>query len=84
MTTPTMERIDAEGSIGAEVVEGNQVRVEAASASPAQVLMRGDAETFVLLVYGQLPLTSALDSGRLITEGDADHVAALVSRFRGV
>jgi putative sterol carrier protein len=66
------------------VVEGDQVRVEAAAASPAQVLMRCDAETFVLLVYGRLPLTSALDSGRLMAEGDADHTAALASWFRGV
>ncbi|MDH3601812.1 MAG: maleylpyruvate isomerase family mycothiol-dependent enzyme [Candidatus Tectomicrobia bacterium] len=66
------------------VVEGDQVRVETAAENPAQVMMRCDAETFVLLVYGRLPLTSALDSGRLIAEGDADHTAALASWFRGV
>jgi len=87
LPAPVRYRIELTGPVPLQtdlVVEGDQVQVEATAASPAQVLMRGDAETFVLLVYGRLPLTSALDSGRIITEGDADHVAALASWFRGV
>jgi hypothetical protein len=87
LPAPVRYRIELTGPVPLQtdlVVEGDQVRVEAAAASPAQVLMRCDAETFVLLVYGRLPLTSALDSGRLMAEGDADHTAALASWFRGV
>jgi hypothetical protein len=87
LPTPVRYRIELTGSVPLQtdlVVEGDQVRVEAVATRPAQVLMRGDAETFVLLVYGRLPLTSALDSGRIMAAGNADHTAALASWFRGV
>jgi uncharacterized protein (TIGR03083 family) len=87
LPAPVRYRVELTGPVSLQidlVVDGDQVRVETAAETPAEVIMRCDAETFVLLVYGRLPLASALDSGRLIAAGDADHTAALASWFRGV
>lgn len=59
------------------VVEDNKCRMEPAGTSMADVTLRCDTDTFVLLMYQRLPLDTATGSGRLMVEGDR----ALVSAF---
>jgi uncharacterized protein (TIGR03083 family) len=66
------------------VVEHGRCRMEPADASAAaQVAFRGEAETFVLLLYQRLPLTVATATGILEVEGDGELTAALDRWLRG-
>jgi hypothetical protein len=58
------------------VVEDGTGRIEPASSAEADVALRGEAETFVLLLYGRLTLEAAMATGRLRTEGEPGRVAA--------
>ena len=51
------------------VLEGDTVRMEPAGTTGADVRCHGDAETFVLLMYGRLTPQTAVASGRLVAEG---------------
>jgi uncharacterized protein (TIGR03083 family) len=66
------------------VVDGNTVRMEDAGDSQPQVTFRCDTETYVLLVYGRLPLDDAMRSGRLVVEGDRELALAFGQWFRGI
>jgi uncharacterized protein (TIGR03083 family) len=59
------------------VVEGDAVRLESHGIPEANVLCHCDVEIFVLLMYGRLPLQSAMASGRLRVEGDQGLIATL-------
>jgi predicted lipid carrier protein YhbT len=48
------------------------------------VTFRCDTETYVLLVYGRLPLDDAMRSGRLVVEGDRELALAFGQWFRGI
>jgi uncharacterized protein (TIGR03083 family) len=65
------------------VIEGERVRVEPVGTAPATVTFRSDTETFVLLMFGRLPLSEALAQCRLVAEGEATQVDAFAQWFRG-
>jgi uncharacterized protein (TIGR03083 family) len=66
------------------VVDGDRLRMEDAAGSAADVTMRGDAETYVLLVYGRLDFAAASASGRLVVEGEKTLATAFGQWFRGI
>ena len=65
------------------VIDGGQVKVDKAREAP-QVVVNGSAQAFILLVYGRLPLAEALQTGRLVAEGDDNYIEALGEWFKGV
>lgn len=66
------------------IVDGNTLRMAEPQGATAQVTIRCDAETYVLLVYGRLDLEAAMASGRLAVEGDTELVRIFAQRFRGI
>jgi uncharacterized protein (TIGR03083 family) len=66
------------------VVEGDHLRLEPAGDTPADVTLQGDAETYVLLMYGRVKLAAALASGRLHVTGDQAQARALSQWFKGI
>lgn len=66
------------------IVDGQTLRMEAPQGTPADVTIRCDVATYVLLVYGRLHLEDALASGQLVVEGDTTLVMAFGQRFRGI
>jgi uncharacterized protein (TIGR03083 family) len=59
------------------IVEGGKARLEPAGDVPAEVALRCDPATFVLMMYKRLSLAPAVSSGRLAVEGDEVLAAAL-------
>jgi hypothetical protein len=57
--------------------------MEPADTSAAQVTFRGEAETFVLLLYQRLRLTVATATGSLVVEGDRELTAAFDRWLQG-
>jgi hypothetical protein len=66
------------------VVDGNTVRMEDTGEAQPQVTFRCDTETYVLLVYGRLPLDTAINSSRLVVAGDRALATAFGQWFRGI
>jgi putative sterol carrier protein len=66
------------------VVEGNTLRMEDAGGTTADVTIRCDTETYVLLVYGRLNLEAAIAAGRLTIEGERHLAMAFGQWFRGI
>ncbi len=66
------------------VVEGDTVRMEPAGADTANVTLRCDTETCVLIMLGRLTLPDALAQNRLVAAGEAERVDAFAQWFRGV
>jgi uncharacterized protein (TIGR03083 family) len=64
------------------VVAGDQATVEPAGTVVADVRLRCDPETCVLLMFGRLPLADALAQRRLVAEGAREQVAAFTQWFR--
>jgi hypothetical protein len=58
--------------------------MEDASESPPHVTFRCGTETYLLLVYGRLPLDAAVTSGRLAVEGDREMARRFGQWFRGI
>ncbi len=56
------------------VVEGDKARMETPGEAPANLYMRGDPGTFILLMYGRLSLDSAIAAGSFKAEGDLELV----------
>ena len=65
------------------VGEAGAYRIAPASDAVADVTFRGEAEPFVLLLYGRLTLESAIATGRLRTEGEPGLVAAFARWLTG-
>ena len=65
------------------VIDGERVWVEPAGTAAATVIFHGDMETFVLLMFGRLPLSEALAQRRLVATGEATQVDAFAQWFRG-
>ena len=66
------------------VVDGDRLRMEDAKGTTADVAMRCNAETYVLLVYGRLDVEVASAAGRLIVQGDKALATAFGQWFRGI
>ena len=58
------------------VVEDDNAHIESAGPETANVTVRCDSGTFVLLMFGRLTLDSASRNGLLSLEGDPRHTAA--------
>ena len=65
------------------IVEHGRCRMEPADASAVQVTFRGEAETFILMLYQRLPLTVATATGSLVVEGDGELTAAFDRWLQG-
>lgn len=59
------------------IVEGGKPRLEPSVQGPADVTLRCDPATFVLMMYKRLPLDPAVAQGRLTVAGDHTLVAVL-------
>ena len=57
--------------------------MEPADASAAQVTFRGEAETFILLLYQRLLLAVATATGSLVVEGDGELITAFDRWLQG-
>jgi uncharacterized protein (TIGR03083 family) len=66
------------------VVDGKTVRMEDAAETSPHVTFRCDTETYLLLVYGRLPLDAAVAAGRLEAEGDGELARRFGQWFRGI
>ena len=70
---PVIYRFELSG-VGATdldvVVEENKARAETAGTAPANLSASCDTDTFVLLMYGQFSLESAVAAGRMTAEGN--------------
>lgn len=66
------------------VGEDGAYRIAPASEAVADVTFRGEAETFVLVLYGRLTLEAAMATSRLRTEGEPGLVAAFARWLTGV
>ena len=66
------------------VVTGDTAQQETVGADQIDVTFQCDTETFVLLVYGRLPLDVAMHEGQLTTEGDRELAAAFTQWFKGI
>jgi uncharacterized protein (TIGR03083 family) len=65
------------------VVEDGTYQIAPASGPGADVTFRGEAETFVLVLYGRLTLEAALAMGHLVAEGEPGLVAAFARWLKG-
>jgi hypothetical protein len=66
------------------VGEDGAYRIVPAGEAVADVTFRGEAETFVLVLYGRLTLEAAMATGILRTEGEPGLVAAFERWLTGV
>ena len=69
---------DLTGMVAAKrdiVVEGEKARMETPGEVSANLYVRGDTGTFILLMYGRLSLASALATGSFKAEGDLELVS---------
>ena len=55
-----------------------------ADGTTADVTVRCDAETYVLLVYGRLDMEAASAAGRLVVQGERALAMAFGQWFRGI
>ncbi len=86
LATPLRYRFEVSGPVPYAanlVVAGDAVQQETGGA-PADVTFRCDTETFVLLVYGRLPLEKALQDRRLTADGDRDLALTFTQWFKGI
>ena len=74
--------VDASGTDFVVESESNKY-MEVSDDRPANVSFRCDAETFVLLTYGRISLSSAKDDGRLFHEGDTQWANIFISCYVG-
>jgi uncharacterized protein (TIGR03083 family) len=65
------------------ILTDTQPYMEAVGQAPADVTVRCDGETFILLMYGRIRAQEAASQGRMTFEGDAALVAAFNERFQG-
>ena len=65
------------------ILTNAQQYLEAVGKTPADVTVRCDGETFVLLMYGRIRAPEAVSQGRMTFEGDAELAAAFSQRFQG-
>jgi len=86
LSRPIRSRWDVTGVVPGRydiVGENGTCRIEPASAAVADVTLRGEAETVVLVLYGRLTLEAAMTTGRLRTEGEPGLVAVFARWLQG-
>jgi len=66
------------------IVEGDAFRVTPGSEEQADVVLRCDAETYLLWAYGRLSTADAVAQGRLAVAGDTQLAEQFQERFKGL
>jgi uncharacterized protein (TIGR03083 family) len=87
LPSPLVYRFDVTGQPSRRhlvVVEGDSFRVIPGSEAEADVVLRCDPETYLLLVCGRLRATGAVAEGRLAVAGDARLVEQFQEWFGGL
>jgi uncharacterized protein (TIGR03083 family) len=65
------------------VIAGDQAWLVQNGTDPAHSTCQSDTETFVLLMFGRLPLPVALAQGRMRLEGTQESISTFTQCFRG-
>lgn len=87
LTAPVRYRFEVSGSAGMQQdiwVTQDGFHLEPATATAADVTLRCDAGTYLLFVYGRIPLEQALQTGRMEVEGDRELASLFTQLFQGV
>ena len=87
LPSPTRYRIDVSGPVPVQqdvLVNSDSFSFEGHSPRPADVTLRSDTGSYILLVYGRLDLRSAAGQGRMNIEGDPERAAQFSAWFPGV
>jgi hypothetical protein len=66
------------------LVTQDDFRIEPVTATHADVTFRCHAGTYLLFVYGRLPLEQALRTGLMEMEGDREQASLFNAQFQGV
>jgi uncharacterized protein (TIGR03083 family) len=65
------------------VIDRDGGHIEPGSQAEADVILRCDPETYVLVIFGRLTLAEAMAAGRVVTAGDQGLAMAFGQSFRG-
>jgi uncharacterized protein (TIGR03083 family) len=65
------------------VIDRDGGHIESGSQAEADVILRCDPETYVLVIFGRLTLAEAMAAGRVVTAGDQGLAMAFGQSFRG-
>jgi uncharacterized protein (TIGR03083 family) len=87
LTAPIRYRFDVSGPAPVQqdvLVTQDDFRIETVSATPADVTFRCSAGTYLLFVYGRLPLGRGLETGLMEIEGDREQASLFTTLFQGV
>jgi len=87
LPAPIRYRFDASGPAPVQqdvLVSQERFQREPVTASRADVTFRCHTGDYILFVYGRLPLDRAVDTGRLVLEGNREQAALFNTLFRGV
>jgi hypothetical protein len=66
------------------LVSQDRFQIEPVTAGPADVTFRCRTGDYILFVYGRLPLDRAVDTGRLVLEGNREQALLFHTLFQGV
>ena len=66
------------------LVSQDRFQCEPTTTGRADVTLRCHTGDYILFVYGRLPLDRAVDTGRLVLEGNREQAALFKTLFRGV
>jgi uncharacterized protein (TIGR03083 family) len=87
LTAPIRYRFDVFGPATVQqdvLVTPDAFRIEPVTAAPADVTFHCSAGTYLLFVYGRLPLEQALRTGLMEIDGDREHASLFNTLFQGV
>jgi uncharacterized protein (TIGR03083 family) len=87
LTAPIRYRFDVFGPATVQqdvLVTQDAFRIEPVTAAPADVTFHCSAGTYLLFVYGRLPLEQALRTGLMEIDGDREYASLFNTLFQGV
>jgi uncharacterized protein (TIGR03083 family) len=87
LTAPIRYRFDISGPATVQqdvLVTRDEFRIEPVTATLADVTFRCSAGTYLLFVYGRVPLEQALRTGGMEMEGDREQAVLFNTLFQGV
>jgi uncharacterized protein (TIGR03083 family) len=87
LSAPLRYRFDVSGPAPVQqdvLVSQDRFQIEPVTASRADVTFRCHTGDYLLFVYGRLPLDWAVDTGRLVLEGNREQAALFNTLFQGV
>jgi uncharacterized protein (TIGR03083 family) len=87
LPAPLRYRFDVSGPAPVQqdvLVSQDRFQLEPVTASRADVTFRCHTGDYILFVYGRLPLDRAMDTGRLVLEGNREQAFLFNTLFQGV